>query len=140
MRRPTWEEYGLEIAKTAALRADCTRRKVGAALMLNDRSIAVTGYNGGRSKGPSCLKGECVRGRYSHDELPADSDYETGNGVCVALHAEWNVLLRSSWEQQRNATLFITEEPCHLCRILISGTPISEIVYLKDGLMVIEKF
>lgn len=127
--RPSWDEYGLEVARTAALRADCTRRKVGAALMLPDHSIVVSGYNGGPSKGPSCLAGECPRGRLTHSELPADSPYDTGGGKCVALHAEWNVLLRATWEQMKGATLYITEEPCHICQTIIAGTPIARVVY-----------
>lgn len=127
--RPSWDEYGLEVARTAALRADCTRRKVGAALMLPDHSIVVSGYNGGPSKGPSCLAGECPRGRLTHAELPADSPYDTGGGKCVALHAEWNVLLRATWEQMKGSTLYITEEPCHICQTIIAGTPIARVVY-----------
>lgn len=127
--RPSWDEYGLEVARTAALRADCTRRKVGAALMLPDHSIVVSGYNGGPSKGPSCLAGECPRGRLTHEQLAADSPYDTGGGTCVALHAEWNVLLRATWEQMKGATLYITEEPCHICQTIIAGTPIRRVVY-----------
>lgn len=128
--RPDWDIYGMMIAQAAASRADCTRRKVGAALMLKDNSIAVTGYNGGPSGGPSCLRGECPRGRKSHSELPADSPYDSGGGTCIALHAEWNVLLRSDWSQTDQARLFVTEEPCHICRVLISGTMIKEIIWL----------
>lgn len=134
--RPTWDEFGLEMAKTAGLRADCTRRKVGAALMLPDHSVVVTGYNGGPSKGPSCLKGECPRGRQSYSELPANSAYDTGGGTCVALHAEWNVLLRATWEQMMGATLYITEEPCHVCKNLIAGTGIREVVWPEDSWLV----
>lgn len=127
--RPNWDEFGLEMAKAASLRADCTRRKVGAALMLPDHSIVITGYNGGPSKGPSCLEGECPRGRLTYDELPADSTYDTGGGTCVALHAEWNVLLRASWGQMVDSTLYITEEPCHICKVLISGTRIARVMW-----------
>lgn len=131
--RPTWDEFGLEMAKTASLRADCTRRKVGAALMLPDHSVVVTGYNGGPSKGPSCLKGECPRGRLGYSEMPADAPYDTGGGTCVALHAEWNVLLRATWEQMMGATLYVTEEPCHVCKNLIAGTGIREVVWPEDS-------
>ena len=51
--RPDWDIFGIKIAEAVRSRADCTRRKVGAALMLPDHSIVVTGYNGGPSKG--CL-------------------------------------------------------------------------------------
>lgn len=127
--RPSWDEYGLAIAKVTAQRADCTRRKVGAALMLHDHSIVVTGYNGGPSKGLSCLEGECPRGRMTHKELPKDAPYDTGGGSCIALHAEWNVMLRASWDQMRDATLYITEEPCHVCKTMIKGTRMRRVVW-----------
>lgn len=135
--RLTWDEYGLSMATTAALRADCTRRRVGAALMAPDHSIISMGYNGGPSKGPSCLQGECPRGTLSHSELPADSAYDTGGGTCVALHAEWNVLLRTDWHKFEGSTLYITEEPCHICKVMIAGTRIARVVapdyhWLKD--------
>lgn len=127
--RPSWDEYGLQIAQATRARADCTRRRVGAALMLPDHSIVVTGYNGGPSKGPSCLKGECPRGRLTHEQLPADSAYDTGGGTCVALHAEWNVLLRASWDQMIGSTLYVTEEPCHVCKTIIAGTKLARVVW-----------
>lgn len=127
--RINWDEYGLELAKTVALRADCTRRKVGAVLMMPDHSIAATGYNGGSAGGPSCLKGQCPRGTLSTEELPSNSDYSSGKGTCIALHAEWNVLLRASWEQMNGSTLYVTTEPCHLCWNLIRGTHIERVVW-----------
>lgn len=126
--RPTWDEYGLKLAKEAASRADCTRRKVGATLMAADHSIISMGYNGGPSKGPSCLKGECPRGRLTHDELPADSAYDTGGGTCVALHAEWNLIIRTDYHKFAGSTLYITEEPCHICKVMIAGTGIVRVV------------
>lgn len=137
--RPNWDEYGYSIAKTAASRADCTRRKVGAALMRPDHSVVLTGYNGGPSGGLSCLAGECPRGRLTHADLPKDSPY-SGTGSCVALHAEWNVLLRSTWEQMDGATLYITEEPCHLCKVLISGTKISRYVFPDENGQLISSY
>ena len=126
--RPSWDEYGLLMAEAAASRADCTRRKVGAALMAADHSIISVGYNGGPSKGPSCMQGECPRGQLSKEELPGNSAYDTGGGTCVALHAEWNVLLRTDWHKFAGSTLYVTHEPCHICRVLISGTAIYRVV------------
>lgn len=127
-QRPSWDEYGMTMAQTAALRADCTRRKVGAVLMGPDHSIISVGYNGGPSKGSSCLAGQCPRGQMSESELPSDSAYDTGGGTCVALHAEWNVLLRTSWYQFEGSTLYVTCEPCHICKVLIAGTAIVRVV------------
>ena len=129
--RPAWDEYGLKIAAIAAERADCTRRQVGAALMLSDHSIAGTAYNGGPSGGPSCLKGECPRGRLSHKELPPDSDYSSGSGKCVALHAEWNLLMRAPWHQLDGSTVYITDEPCHICWNMLKGSKVLRVVWPK---------
>lgn len=93
-----------------------------------DHSVISMGYNGGPSKGKSCLAGECPRGRMTHEELPKDSAYDTGGGTCVALHAEWNVLLRTAWYEFAGSTLYITEKPCHICEVMIQGTHISRVV------------
>ena len=126
--RITWDQYGMQLATTAALRADCRRRQVGAVLMGEDHSIISMGYNGGPSKGKSCLEGQCPRGLLSKEELPGNSAYDTGGGTCVALHAEWNVLLRTSWDQFEGSTLYVTHKPCHICSVLISGTRIRRVV------------
>lgn len=124
--RPSWVEYGLGMAEQAKTRADCRRTGVGAALMTPDRSIILTGYNGGPAGGPSCLLGECPRGLLSYEELEGlTTSYDTGPGACVALHAEQNVCLRASWEQMRGSTLFSTREPCPGCRRMMTGTPLS---------------
>ena len=126
--RPTWDQYGMQLATAAALRADCTRRQVGAALMGADHSIISLGYNGGPSKGPSCMAGQCPRGRLSKEELPGDSAYDTGGGTCVALHAEWNVLIRTDWHRFTGSTLYVTHTPCHICKVMIAGTDIARVV------------
>lgn len=121
--RPTWDEWGLALAKTVALRADCSRRQVGAVLMTPDHAIVATGYNGAPSGAPGCLTaGACPRGL--SDVLPGSS-YDTGAGACIALHAEQNALLRASREDQFGSTLYITDEPCEGCRRMIAGTPIA---------------
>ena len=125
--RPSWDEWGLLLAKAVAARADCTRRQVGAVLMRPDHTIVSTGYNGSPSGGPSCLAGECPRGRLSYEELPPESSYDkTG---CIALHAEQNALLRATWDEMTDATLYITDAPCEGCARTIAGTPISRVVF-----------
>lgn len=131
--RPSWDNYGLELAKAVAIRADCTRRKVGAVLMRPDKTIVATGYNGGPPKGKSCLKGECPRGQKSLEEVPAytegETSYDSGPGSCIALHAEQNALLRASWDEMLDATLYITDEPCQGCIRMIVGTHIAKVVW-----------
>lgn len=124
--RPTWDEWGLELAKAVSLRADCTRRQVGAVLVTWQHRVAATGYNGAPSGLPGCLTADaCPRGRSS---VAPGSSYDTGAGACIALHAEQNALLRASWADMDGATLYVTDEPCDGCTRMIAGTPISFVV------------
>lgn len=133
--RPSWEEYGLALAAAVAIRADCTRRQVGAVIMRPDRSIVSTGYNGAPAGRPGCLSaGACPRGRASREEVPGfdnpnPSSYDLGPGACIALHAEQNALLRATWDEMENSTIFITDEPCPGCLRMISGTKIQKVVH-----------
>lgn len=133
MTRPNWEQWGLDLALTVALRADCSRRQVGAVVMRPDRTIVATGYNGAPPKGGSCIAGDCPRGRASREEVPSYADgptsYDTGPGACIALHAEQNALLRASWDEMMGSTLFVTHEPCGGCQRMICGTPLDRVVW-----------
>jgi dCMP deaminase len=90
--RVSWDEYFLELARTTATRATCSRRKHGA-VIVKDRRIVATGYNGGPSGYPHCEDGGCPR---------ATSDAEQGHDYerCIAIHAEANALLFSSPEER----------------------------------------
>jgi len=144
--RPTWREHFLDIAQTVAKRADCSRRKVGAVLVKNNRIVS-TGYNGSPPGKPGCLTdGACPRAKSdvlygsSYDTGPGacpraksdvlyGSSYDTGPGACIALHAEQNAIIYSSPEQREGATLYITDVPCDGCKRLITGSGIKEVVF-----------
>ncbi|HOQ28650.1 MAG TPA: cell division protein DedD, partial [Armatimonadota bacterium] len=72
---PGWDEYFVGIARAVAARAKCTRRQVGAVLVLGRRIIA-TGYNGAAPGRPDCLQGACPRGMLSYDDVPGLGDYD----------------------------------------------------------------
>lgn len=130
MDRPSWDEWGLELARTVSLRADCTRRRVGAVLLDPRHRIVGAGYNGSAPGMRGCLTdGACPRGR---SDVEPGSSYDTGAGTCIALHAEQNVVLRASWEDMVGSTLYVTDEPCEGCRRMISGTPIERVIW-KGG-------
>jgi dCMP deaminase len=125
--RLTWDEWGLELARAVALRADCTRRQVGAVLMTLDHSIVATGYNGAAPGQPGCLTaGACPRGQ---SDVAPGSSYDTGAGTCIAIHAEQNALLRASWDDMFGSTLYVTDEPCQGCWRTITATPIAWVIW-----------
>lgn len=126
--RPDWDTYWLGIAEAVAARADCTRRKVGAILVSGNRHRG-SGYNGSEPGGPSCLAGQCPRGRLSTTELAPGSSYDTGPGQCIAIHAEQNLILDTRPEDRIGATVYITHEPCDGCLRMLRGSGITRIVW-----------
>lgn len=126
--RPTWDEWGLGLARAVATRADCSRRQVGAVLIREgDHKVMASGYNGAPTGQPGCLTaGACPRGL---SDVEPGSSYDTGAGTCIALHAEQNALLRASWDDMVGCTLYVTDKPCDGCARMISGTPIVRVVW-----------
>jgi len=135
--RPEWDEYFIEIAKVVSSRSTCLRRKYGA-VIVKDRVIISTGYNGSPRGMDNCIDlGQCTR-----DELnvPSGERYE----LCEAVHAEQNAIINAPPDRMKDATIYIAgfEEdggfaagkPCKLCDRMIRNARIAEVVYLeKDG-------
>jgi dCMP deaminase len=118
--RASWDEYFLELARTTSTRATCSRRKHGA-VIVRDRRIVSTGYNGGPSGFPHCDEGGCPR---ANSDAPQGHDYES----CIAIHAEANALLFSSPEERDGASLYCTGAPCFGCATPIANSGVSEVV------------
>lgn len=123
--RPEWREYFLDLAFAVSARADCSRSAVGAVLV-KDRRVRATGYNGSPAGGPSCLAGECPRGL---SDVEPGSSYDTGVGACIALHAEQNVLLYASRDDCEGGTLYVTREPCAGCWRMIGGSGVRAVFW-----------
>lgn len=119
--RPSWQDYFLGIATAVAARADCRRARYGAVIVDPSNRIIGTGFNGGPSHGPSCLRGQCPRGLLTAAELAHNSaDYSN----CVAVHAETNAIAYTRADC-RNGVMYLAEEsgnhrpPCDACSKLI---------------------
>lgn len=134
--RPNWDQWCMGLARAASERADCSRRKVGAVLRTADGRVLHPAYNGAPSGVPGCLTaGACPRA--SSDAEGLISAYDQGSTRCIAVHAEKNAMLRASWDEMTGATLYVTCEPCYLCRTDIAGSPIHRVVYDTEGGMVV---
>ncbi len=124
--RPSFDEYFLGVASAVSARSSCTRRKVGA-VVVHDRRIRGTGYNDSPAGDPGCES--CPRSRSNVDP---GSSYDTGAGVCVALHAEQNALIYTDRADLRGSTLYLTTNPCDGCLRMIRGSGIIRVVW-PDG-------
>lgn len=120
--RPGWDEYFLEIAGLVAKRSTCLRRKVGA-LVVKDRRILATGYNGTPSGIKHCSEIGCLREKM---RIPSGERHE----LCRGLHAEQNVLLQASLHgvSLKESVLYVTNQPCIICTKMIINAGIKEVV------------
>jgi dCMP deaminase len=123
MSRPSWKEYFMDIASLVARRSTCRRRRVGAILVRNKRILA-TGYNGAPTGLPHCLDIGCLR-----EELGISSGER--HELCRGLHAEQNVIIQAAYHgvSIKGATLYCTNLPCSICSKMLINAGISEIVY-----------
>jgi dCMP deaminase len=124
VRKPSWSDYYLGIAEAASRRSSCERAKVGAVVVTSSNRVASLGYNDSPAGRPGC--GSCPR-RLSG--VAHGSGYDSGPGVCVALHAEANALLFASRRDCEGGTLYVTREPCSGCLRLIEGSGLARVVW-----------
>lgn len=122
VERPSWGVYFSAIAYCVATRADCTRAKVGA-VVVKDNRIVSTGYNGAPAGEPGCEA--CPR---RHSSVEPGSSYDSGEGYCVAIHAEANALLYADRDKTVGAMLYVTKDPCEGCSRLIKAAGIAGVV------------
>jgi len=124
-QRPTWDEYFLDIAHLVATRSTCLRRQVGAVLV-KDKRILATGYNGPPSGLSHCLDVGCLREKMG---IPSGERHE----LCRGLHAEQNAILQAAFHgiSIKGATLYCTHHPCIICSKMLINAGILRIVYLE---------
>jgi dCMP deaminase len=122
-RRPSWEEYFMDITHLVAKRSTCLRRQVGAVLV-KDKKILATGYNGAPSRLEHCLDVGCLREKQA---IPSGERHE----LCRGLHAEQNAIIQAAYHgvEIRGATLYCTNHPCIICSKMIINAGIQRVAY-----------
>ena len=144
--RPGWDEYFLGIASLVSQRSTCLRRRVGA-LVVKDRRILATGYNGTPSGITHCSVTGCLREKL---KVPSGERHE----LCRGLHAEQNVLLQASLHgvSLKDSVMYVTNQPCIICAKMIINAGIKEVVvaesypdpmalaFLKEAKIKVRKF
>ncbi|PID56885.1 cytidine deaminase [candidate division KSB3 bacterium] len=126
MKRPSWDEYFMNIAYETARRSNCCRRQIGAVLV-RDRRIVSTGYNGTPLGVKNCIDGGCLR---CASAVPSGQSYDT----CICVHAEQNaiVLAARNGTSSDGCVLYTTLRPCFGCAKESVQAGIIEVVYYED--------
>lgn len=122
IKRPKWDEYFLKMAYLVAERSTCLRHHVGA-VIVRDRHILTTGYNGAASGVKDCLKLGCLR---DEKGIPSGERHE----ICRAIHAEQNAIIQAGLHgiDISNSTIYATHSPCILCAKMIVNAKIERFV------------
>ncbi len=122
-QRPSWDEYFIDITHLVAKRSTCLRRRVGA-ILVKDKKILATGYNGAPSRLEHCLDIGCHREKL---KIPSGERHE----LCRGLHAEQNAIIQAAYHgvEIRGATLYCTNHPCIICSKMIINSGIEKIIY-----------
>ena len=123
MQRPSWDQYFMDITRLVATRSSCLRRQVGA-LLVKDRNILATGYNGVPTGISHCEATGCLRERL---KVPSGERHE----LCRGLHAEQNAIIQAAKHGTNidGATLYCTTMPCIICTKMIINAGITKVIY-----------
>lgn len=124
-KRPDWDEYFFEIAKIVSKRSTCLRRQVGA-ILVKDKRILATGYNGAPSQLRHCLDVGCIRERKN---VPSGERHE----LCRGIHAEQNLIIQAAYHgvSIADSFLYCTNFPCSICAKMLINAGVKKIYYLE---------
>jgi dCMP deaminase len=124
--RPSWDVYFMGIATLASKRATCLRRKVGA-VIVKDKHILSTGYNGAPKDIKHCIETGCLR-----EKLKVASGQR--HELCRGLHAEQNAIIQAALHgvSLKDAVLYCTNMPCVICAKMLINAGIRRVV-IADG-------
>ena len=123
IERPSWDQYFMDIVELVSKRSTCLRRKVGA-ILVRDKRILATGYNGPPTGITHCSEVGCLR-----DELNVPSGQR--HELCRGLHAEQNAIIQAALHgvSTKGATIYCTNHPCIICAKMIINSGIDSFVY-----------
>ncbi len=123
MPRPSWPEYFMGIAGMVAARSTCLRRHVGA-ILVKERRILATGYNGAPSGVRHCDEVGCLR---QDNSVPSGTRHE----LCRGLHAEQNAIIQAAYHgiPITGSTLYCTNKPCVICSKMLINAGIRTIYH-----------
>lgn len=126
MPRPSWDDYFMQIVDLAKSRSTCLRRQVGA-LIVKDKRILTSGYNGAPSGVRHCVEVGCLRQQMN---IPSGERHE----LCRAVHAEQNAIVQAAYTgtSVKGATMYVSLQPCSLCAKLIINAGIKRLVFRGD--------
>jgi len=124
-RRPLWDDYFMDITERVATRSTCLRRAVGA-IVVKDKRILTTGYNGAPSNIRHCRESGCLRERLN---VASGERHE----LCRGIHAEQNAIIQAALHgvSIKDSTLYCTNLPCSICAKMIINAGIKKIIYLS---------
>lgn len=126
-KRLSWDQYFMQIAQSAQARSNCIRNSVGAVIVKEKRIIA-TGYNGTPAGIPNCIDGGCKRCSDRHANILKTNERKD---LCICVHAELNALLQSAYHgvSTKGATIYCTIAPCLQCAKAIINAGIIEVIF-----------
>ncbi len=121
--RPDWDQYFMEITCVVAKRSTCLRRQVGA-ILVKDKHILTTGYNGAPKGLAHCAETGCLRQDLG---IPSGERHE----LCRALHAEQNAIIQAAnlGIPIEGSTLYCTTAPCSLCAKMLINAGVKRVVF-----------
>ncbi len=125
MTRPSWERYFMSIAQQVAMRSTCLRRQVGC-IIIQEKRIVSTGYNGAPSGLPHCEDVGCIR---ESQGIASGERHE----LCRGLHAEQNALIQAAMHGTavRGGTVYCTHKPCILCTKMLINAGVRRVYYAE---------
>lgn len=127
--RPDWNTYFMNLAEVVKTRGNCLLKQVGVVLV-KDKRIIATGYNGTPVGLVNCIDGGCPRCLKKSQNLIKSGEEK---GTCLCVHAESNAILQSAYHgvSTKNSSMYTTYSPCMLCAKEIINAGVTELYYFE---------